>query len=193
MSNLSAFLDTISHSEGTDRAADPYRVSESSELVRNPFGDKVRSMRRFWCWKGAKVQSLSLRSYSCAEADATVSRDAEKSGFIVRPSAFEVFLISVGRNVAKVCKSVISSTAVYMVYLIFWPFPGHVKPRKSMSKITGPVDANFYVSTIVLIASYVARLYAISPRRWSFEPREKTGLIIVAEQFSQSFGGNHGV
>jgi hypothetical protein len=194
MSNLSAFLDMISHSEGTDRAPDPYRVSKRPELVKFSLREDICGMGGFWGLKRSKMFSpLSWQPNFSLIFEFSVSAYTKKSKLIVTPSAALILLITIGRNIAKICKAIVFPVAIYVINFVLRPFAGNVEPHQSVREITDPIDTNLYISAVVFVASYVARLYAIGPWRWSFKPREKTRCSIVAKQFAQPFGIYHGV
>ena len=144
----------------------------------------------FWVRKLSEIHLLSCGfQFGLPFVRLLIPMYAKKPAFVVNLSSLPVLFILSIRCIAQIVEFVICTVSVFMIYLIFWPFAGHVKPCKSMGVKLLFVDADNNVSTSdVKTSKFATHGSAIKSRSGGGQLPKNTSFIIVVAKFAQSFG-----
>lgn len=95
---------------------------------------QIRFMRRFRGVKPGFADNLAVGHYLRAPFS-LVRADTEKTNFVGFGGLAHVLKIAEPRHLAQVAKTVVALIAVYVVNVLRWPFPRHIRPRKTMREL----------------------------------------------------------
>ncbi len=151
--------------------------------MKFPFNFQIRFVRFFWCIVIAYAPRFSIYGNACSPF-VLEFYDAHKTRFVSFIGFTDVLRISVFKNFAQVCKSIVRFLTVYVVYKFNRPFTGHVKPRQPMRA----------VNAFVYSDSRIADAFLYAPRNvtnantlgHSDFPCKNTGVRVVIKYFTQA-------
>jgi len=141
--------------------------------------------------KAAKMQCLAHVLYACRPLflDRVVRGSYESRG-ANRCSRSEVLHIGLGRNIPKVCNSVIGRVPIHMVNVLFRPLAERVKPSQPVAVVPYSINPNYAVSVAVGAASHFP---CVRPEAKLNAPCESATVGVVVKNFAQSLRGKIGL
>lgn len=141
-------------------------------------GFAIRGVRFFWGVKQPQTNRLVIDLYF-GQPLAVFFANALKTAFILRVGPV-VRVLKIGRF-TKVFKTVVSSNAVNVVYLICRPISSHIEPRQTVRQIKRVV----YAYDAVSVPHRATRSFTDAAPTSFFGPSKFSRLLVIMHQFSQ--------
>lgn len=131
--------------------------------------------------KGAKPVPIAIYIDDRCPSTVSAAIDAKTAAFAILVGIPSILHIDSTIDISQVCKSIVGSIAVDVVDFFVWPTSGHIKPSKTMSRVTNVIDLNGDVAKKCEGAGI-----PIGQTSTRNTPTKYAGRWIVPKEFAQS-------
>ena len=152
-------------------------------------GVTIGVTRRFGCFEISEPDSLSFKINICspkfyapykAATDALISRGRVYA-------KLSVITVLFNRGFSDIFKFIITTIPIFMIYICFWPFFGHIQPRETRDEIAPSVDSDLRSITVAPCRTAL-QFFTLNFRDiFSFFPSENSSFWVVIQNGAQIF------
>jgi len=140
--------------------------------------------------KQSEMDAFFIYRNACAPSLPKFPDTKQSAVFVVGPCEPLILQVQALSNIAKVANTVVGAIAAYVVNVVGGPISAYMKPRKSMSKVLGTINANLDVSPAIGCAGSLSFLRSASN---GAAPEKHTSAGVVVQQFAQARSGKIGL